>query len=69
MKIMYMYKKMRTDSLIILHVRKCSYGYMSRGEQSNYKIKIVCKKMRTDSLIILRVRKCLYESISRGNPL
>ena len=35
---MYSYKKMRTESLIILHVHKCSYGSISRGAQSNYRI-------------------------------
>ena len=39
MKIIYLYEQMRTASLIILHVWKCSYGSISRGKQSNYKIK------------------------------
>ena len=38
---MYIYKKVRTDSLIILHVRRCSYGSISTGNQSNFKITFV----------------------------
>ena len=36
---MYLYQKMRTDSLFILHVQKYLYEPISRGKPSKYVLK------------------------------